>query len=773
MKDLCGDGTYLYRAKLAPGDYLYQYQVDGQVFDDPFCREFKINERTGEKYNIKHVFDSKPELTARKRSTSDTLSTALKACRESAKIGEKQANNALKSIETSLKLVLNELRNSISQEVNLKSVDETTRTIRQEFDKIEARFGLLPARIREELNTLTRRKSDFSLVLFGRTMTGKSTLMEILTNGEGTSIGTGEQRTTRDVRSYYWNGLEVVDVPGICAADGGDDEGVALDAVKHADLVLFLISDDAPMPIEARFLNLVRTQGKPVIGILNVKLAIDQENGELDINKIDRRDIEYFLQELQSVMTEDHCKHIESQFNEFLQKDATGANVYFIPVHLLAGFAAKKLKDAPLAERLFQGSNFARLEDYVLKIIQAHGREYRLKCFLDTVIRPLQDFAGELFHQSLLSGRSGRIVLQKKRDLENWKEEYETTCKAEIESFIASNQSKIQKKIPEFAEQYCEDSSAGAAWNKTIKGYELEKEIRLVCQKMLDDLRKKLESLNNELQFEVNFFAPPVNIRMDPITDWKKIWNWGGLLTGVGFTIAAFWWNPAGWIAAGVGLLTWLGGLLFDDMEAKRKHARNELENKLREHTGKMFGKFRNVLTDYLDNQLLKKQFVSAQRSMTQVCSALFELSEQQRKLAASISSEIIRMNGILVKTIFDGNLECGNPESEYLSVGRIPGEITMVILPSKTDELPAIGKLLGTSLKETVRFIVQADDNPVKKLRKILNLSYDEAKTCLSYEQKINTVHFLPQGDLTPEQRTRILLAQQLTGITIEIKES
>lgn len=773
MQDSDDDGTYLYKVQLLPGDYLYQYQVDGQVFDDPFCREFKINKKTGEKYNIKHVFDSKPEWTPGKRAVPGTLSTVLKACNESAKIGEKQASNALESIETSLKLVLNDLRNSVSQEVQLKSVDETTRAIRQEFDKIEARFGLLPVRIREELNTLKRRKSDFSLVLFGRTMAGKSTLMETLTNGSGTSIGTGTQRTTRDVRSYYWNGLEVVDVPGVCAADGGDDEGVALDAVKHADLVLFLITDDAPLPAEAHFLNLVRTQGKPVIGILNVKLAID-ESGEQDVNKINCKDLEYFLRELQSAMTEEHCKGIESQFNEFLQTDAAGPNVYFIPVHLLAGFAAKKLKNIRLAERLLQVSNFSRLEDTILNIILAHGQEYRLKCFLDTVIRPLQDFAGELFHQSILSGRSGRVVLQKKRDLDNWKEEYKTTCEAQIEYFIAGNQCKIQRKIPEFAEQYCEDSSAGTEWNNTIKAFDFEKKINLLCQEMLDNLRKKLETLNNELQFEVKFTAPCIDIKPDSITDWKKIWNWGGLLTGVGFTIAAFWWNPAGWIAAGVGLLTWLGSYFFDEREAKRKRARNELENKLREHTGQMFGNFRTVLIDYLDKQLLEKQLVSAQMSMTKVCSALFELSEQQRKLAAAISSEIVQMNGILVNAILEGRPDIGKDERKLLSIGRIPGEITMVVLHSRTDDLPKISKILGTSLKETVRFIVQADENPLKELRKILSLSYDEAKTCLSYEQKINTAHFvLQQGDLTPEQHTRILLAQQLTGITIEIEEA
>ena len=247
-------------------------------------------------------------------------------------------------------------------------------------------------------------------------------------------------------------------------------------------------------------------------------------------------------------------------------------------------------------------------------------------------------------------------------------------------------------------------------------------------------------------------------------------------MTGSGFAIAAlvFSSGPLGWIAAGVGLLTWLGSLFFDDVEAKKKRARKELEDKLREHTGKMFGKFRTELTGYLDEQLLKKQFVSAQKSMTKVCSALFDLSEQQRKLAAAISSEIVQMNGILFNAILKGHPDIGGAERKLQSVGRIPGEIAMVVLPSHTEDLPKISKILGTSLKETVRFIVHSDDNPLKELRKILGFSYDEAKTCLSYESKINTAHFVPQqGDLTPEQQTRILLAQQLTGITIEIEEA
>ena len=65
----------------------------------------------------------------------------------------------------------------------------------------------------EDLDALERDLEKFSITLFGRTMAGKSTLMEVLTEGDGSAIGMGAQRTTRDIRSYEWNGLAVTDVP--------------------------------------------------------------------------------------------------------------------------------------------------------------------------------------------------------------------------------------------------------------------------------------------------------------------------------------------------------------------------------------------------------------------------------------------------------------------------------------------------------------------------------------------------------------------------------
>ena len=106
-------------------------------------------------------------------------------------------------------------------------------------------------------------------------MAGKSTLMEFLTHGDGKTIGNGSQRTTRNIRNYKWNSLEVTDVPGIGAFEGQEDEIHAFDTAKAADLILFLLTDDAPQATEAEFFSRIIDLGKPVLCIVNVKTTIN------------------------------------------------------------------------------------------------------------------------------------------------------------------------------------------------------------------------------------------------------------------------------------------------------------------------------------------------------------------------------------------------------------------------------------------------------------------------------------------------------------------
>ena len=170
------------------------------------------------------------------------LESALQECRQAARDGSKVAQESLRSTKGAFDQVTLDLLQ------NAREVGLLEHEVFEKFQQFGSDLDAWQEESRERLEEARRGMDDFSIALFGRTIAGKSTLMEILTDGDGASIGKGAQRTTRDVRSYHWRGLKVTDVPGISAFEGAEDERSAFDAAKNADLVLFLITDDAPQP---------------------------------------------------------------------------------------------------------------------------------------------------------------------------------------------------------------------------------------------------------------------------------------------------------------------------------------------------------------------------------------------------------------------------------------------------------------------------------------------------------------------------------------------
>lgn len=82
----------------------------------------------------------------------------------------------------------------------------------------------------------------FNVMLFGRTMAGKSTIREAITRGDGRTIGKGAQRTTRDVREDEWNNLRIIDTPGFGAYNGQEDTKIAHEILEQSDVVLFMLN---------------------------------------------------------------------------------------------------------------------------------------------------------------------------------------------------------------------------------------------------------------------------------------------------------------------------------------------------------------------------------------------------------------------------------------------------------------------------------------------------------------------------------------------------
>lgn len=268
----------------------------------------------------------------------------------------------------------------------------------------------------EDLQNLREKLSKFSVTLFGRTMAGKSTLMEILTNGDGKSIGMGAQRTTRDIRTYSWKDLEITDVPGIGAFDGEDDENIAFEAAKTADLILFLITDDAPQASEAECFGRIISLGKPVICIMNVKSSMPEgKSQKMVIRDINKR------------FDSARLDAVRQQFLQYSQQLGQDWNsVPFVFVHLKAAFLAQqtKDKDETIAERINEVSRIDDLKNLIIEQVRTKGVFFREKTFIDIISFPILTSMENLLEQSLLNSRQGRIILSKKRQLNEWKKSF-------------------------------------------------------------------------------------------------------------------------------------------------------------------------------------------------------------------------------------------------------------------------------------------------------------------------------------------------------------
>jgi predicted GTPase len=128
-------------------------------------------------------------------------------------------------------------------------------------------------------STLERHRrtvQQFTIVLFGRTGTGKSSLIEALTRGDGQSISPAESDWTREIRPVTWGSCFLYDTPGTGGwADGLPRKRETLEAQAHeavldADLVLLCFNTQHQLEGEFRQIaEWVIRYGKPTVAVLN------------------------------------------------------------------------------------------------------------------------------------------------------------------------------------------------------------------------------------------------------------------------------------------------------------------------------------------------------------------------------------------------------------------------------------------------------------------------------------------------------------------------
>lgn len=696
----------------------------------------------------------------------DNLSEALAECKVFAKRGHILANDAVSLLNRVVNNVSEKLQNEI---MNLQGSNyndnATTGSLASQLSLIRSNFEILPQQLVEDINALS--KSSFSITLFGRTMAGKSTLMEILIHGNGDSIGKGAQRTTRDVRTYNYKNLQITDVPGIAAFEGEDDENIAFDAAKKSDLILFLITDDAPQACEAECLNRILELGKPVICLINIKADINTASS-----------LKMFKRDVQKKFDNERLETIKKQFFDFgNQYGQDWRNIRFAYVHLKSAFLSQQREFKESSFELYNLSRFGYVENLIISEVCKNGSFYKLKAFTDIVVVPVVDALETLFSQSAKNSEQGSVLVGKKRKLKKWTNDFEIDSKSRIETLLTSISGELKREIASFAEEHYDNSNASAEWNRILKSRRVEERASDLLKQLSKECETELREISREINAEINFSHSVFSdrsINMHMLVDGKRIWNWTTTLLSGGLMIASLFnvWNPIGWIGLGVGFVGWLGSFLFSDREKKVHNARQKLEKKLSDHIDKMVVGLRKKLLDILYDELLKKQLYPMSRNIDDVINSVFTLSKTQREFAIALNNKLKEINTAVIKEAL-AYLGYEGLEWHITSIARIPGYAVMLVLEYGKVFPNDAAKALSDLLKEKVWYVIKNDNIKSMLLqsiwRKVDRNSVDIQSISIQYIDDVPRIAHIPFLDaVDANTQNRIRMAQQITELLI-----
>ncbi len=684
------------------------------------------------------------------------LNSALARCRQSAQNGYEIASAQLGIIERTLRSAREETERSVTL-LNGKSVylADLNRLLSRQIKDICKAFDELSVQPREQLKKLHGNLSSFNITLFGRTMAGKSTLMEVLTHGDGKAIGNGAQRKTRDIRSYEWNGLRITDVPGIGAFNGQKDEDIAFEAAKNADMILFLMTDDGVQSQEAECFRSILELGKPVLCIMNVKASVDISE-----------DVRYITEDIDEAFQIPRLEEIRSQFVGF--GSLAGQDwraVPFVYTHLRSAFLAQQTKDPQKAAVLNAASRIRNLKNAIAQRVATHGEFYRVKTFIDAVAAPIGSAVDLLLEQSCLNELQGDMIKDKKKALHKWIERFEKSAYDRVVSDAEELKSKMYSDASDFAARNISSKEINAKWDKYLKELKLNERgkelMNELSQQAEGEIRELTRSMKKELEFAVTYSAD-MTLKSRRILDIRKLFDWSMVTAGGVLIIAALIFPAAAPIliiaSVGVGLVKEFFGSYLPDKTKLERGAREKIEVQLRENINSVCQKYRASLEKSLREILDKLNLLES--DLDSVCEVVAELSSTQSSLAGQLSGSLRELHRSLLCRALD-LLGCPELSMRIHDAAMISGFECAVVLAPYTvfpnRERQELCNLLG----EGISFLPYTEDK-TELLRMILGSG---SCTLKKRGEKITAV--LKNRD-DPVSINKAKLAQQLSGITI-----
>jgi hypothetical protein len=482
-------------------------------------------------------------------------------------------------------------------------------------------FSLTQEKLIESFTKKLKRLENFSICLFGRTKSGKSTTMEAFTSGDGSTIGKGFQNTTQTNKEYFWNGLIITDTPGIDAWENSKEyENEALSFADESDMIVFLMPhqiEEGDLEKFDRFYKL----NKPIIILLNIKKNIG--------NKSDTNFDLFLKNPEKEVFIQKDIDGYKSRIIEYIfQKLNIKENIIpILAVHSASAFLSRNEENENLKDKLYKASRFQDLEYLLINEIKENGIVYRIKNPYDTINlfsniaqQGFNEFHDKLskqqliFKENLLNFKDLKLRVRSKRN---------DIIKKNISRYFDNKISSINKLIADIYDAGKDEIKR----NNLIKGFinenyvkslieqsknEIEETIKKEIKKFFENFKEKMtEFYSSNLQS--NQFNEKVNSDLTSINSFKTtssiftgvsaatgiIGSIGGAIIATEITIGtlstgaigtlfgiggANIWNPVGWTLIGLGILTTAFSFIFGSKQKNKiKEAKLEAEIKFKE----------------------------------------------------------------------------------------------------------------------------------------------------------------------------------------------
>ena len=256
------------------------------------------------------------------------------------------------------------------------------------------------------------------VVFAGQYSAGKSSILKVMTGREDIDIGAGI--TTQQVQQLDWNGITVIDTPGVHTEIRPDHDKITYEAISKADLLVFVVTNEL---FDAHIAEHFR------------KLAIEQEKAHemlLVVNKM-QRCARGNTPEVQDVLREDLRKVLVPFTPERLRLSFVDAE---------AALEARAEQDEEFRRIFHKRSGFDDFFDHFNAFVEEKGLAARYTTSLYTLEQVLQE--------ALAAESSGDIDVDALQELLTQQRRALVNGKAQVSQSV---ESKVQQTVNEIREE--------------------------------------------------------------------------------------------------------------------------------------------------------------------------------------------------------------------------------------------------------------------------------------------------------------------------------